>query len=239
MANTVDSISHANFRSNFQTNRTESDIEGKQMRPLPLQIQDRGTHNYRQQRDLQDLQSNLQEDPPLNLQVDLPQDLQAYLQMDLQANLQVSMDLQPDLWVQTGLGATQHSPLVFFHAETSTEREKSMGGTCEWRRPMGSRRLAQGPKHVIGEQSTGTYTDLQGSTGTYTDLQGSIGTYMELQGSTGTYMDLQGSTPDTDLQDSPNHRIYTQTTSSHVQWQSAYTISVTHHSVPALHSASV
>ena len=114
--------------------------------------------------DLQtDLQSNLQEDPPPNLQVDLQKGLQADLQMDLQADLQVRVDLQPDLQFQTGLAATQNSPLVLFQAETSTEREKSricippdqhtsMGGTCEQRRlSTGSRRLAQGPSCVIGE----------------------------------------------------------------------------------------
>ena len=121
VANTVDSISHANFRSNFQTDRTE--VERKQMR----QLQDRGTHNYRQQRDPDmetDLQSNLQ-DSQLNLQVDLQKDLQANLQMDLQADLQVRMDLQPDLWVQTELGATQISSSVSFplQAETSTWEE--------------------------------------------------------------------------------------------------------------------
>ena len=119
VANTVESISHANFRSSFQTNRTE--VEKKQMRQIQIQLQVRGTHNYRQRDpDLQtDLQSNLQEDPPPNLQVDL----QMGLQMDLQANLQVRMDLQPDLWVQTGLGDRQNSPLVSFQAETSTERK--------------------------------------------------------------------------------------------------------------------
>ena len=121
------------------------------------QTQDRGAHNYKQIRDpdLQmDLQSNLQEDPPLDLQADL--------QTDLQANLQT------DLRVQTGLeGTLQPSPLVSFwfplQAETSTGREKpmiwmppdqctSMGGTCEQKRlSPGSRRLSQGPKHVIGE----------------------------------------------------------------------------------------
>ena len=64
VANAVDSISHAYFRSSFQ-NRTE--VEKKQMR------QHRGTHNnYRQIKDpdLQtDLQSDLQEDLQLNLQV--------------------------------------------------------------------------------------------------------------------------------------------------------------------------
>ena len=116
----------------------------------PLQIQGRGIHKYRQQRDpdLQaDLQSDLQKDLHLNLQdlqdlqADLQKDLQANLQMDLQVDLQVRMDLQPDLWVHTGLGATQISSLVSFplQAETSTERE-NLGGTCE-----------QGPNHVSGE----------------------------------------------------------------------------------------
>ena len=60
VANPVDSTSHANFRSSFQTEE-----EGKQMRPSQLHIQGRGVHNYRQKMrdpDLQmDLQSNLQE----------------------------------------------------------------------------------------------------------------------------------------------------------------------------------
>ena len=64
MANTVDSISHAYFRSSFQ-NRTE--VKKKHMR------QHRGTqNNYRQIKDpdLQmDLQSDLQEDLQPNLQV--------------------------------------------------------------------------------------------------------------------------------------------------------------------------
>ena len=90
VANTVDSISHAHFRSNFRTPEVETEIvEMKQMR----QMQDRGTHNYRQQMrdpDLQtDLQSDLQEDLHPDLQVDLQKDLQANLQMDLQVNLQV------------------------------------------------------------------------------------------------------------------------------------------------------
>ena len=65
-----------------------------------IQIQDRGTHKYRQQRnpDLQmDLQSNLQEDPSPNLQADLQKDLQAYLQMDLQANL-LKVHYNPLFW---------------------------------------------------------------------------------------------------------------------------------------------
>ena len=115
VANTVDSISHAHFRSSFQT-----EVERKQMR----QIQDRGTHNYRQK------------DP--EMQMDLQSNLQVDLQKDLQ-DLQVKMDLQPDLQVRTGLEGTQHSPLVSFQAETSTERE-NLGGTCE-----------QGPNHVSGE----------------------------------------------------------------------------------------
>ena len=86
MANTVDSITH----HKFQTDRTEI-VEREQMR----QIQDRGTQNYRQQRD-PDLQMDLQSNLQLNLQVDLQKDLQVSLQMDLQANLQA----------RTGLGAT-------------------------------------------------------------------------------------------------------------------------------------
>ena len=98
----------------FKTDRTEI-VERKQ-------IQGRGIHKYRQQRDpdLQtDLQSDLQKDPHLNLQ-DL-QDLQADLQKDLQANLQ--MDLQTNLQVKARLEATQISSLVSFplQAETSTE----------------------------------------------------------------------------------------------------------------------
>ena len=108
MANTVDSISHAHFRSNFQTPEVETEIvEMKQMR----QMQDRGTHNYRQQMRDPDQQTDLQSD----LQEDLHPDLQVDLQKDLQANLQ--MDLQVNLQVRTG----QHSPLVLFQAETSTE----------------------------------------------------------------------------------------------------------------------
>ena len=84
VANPVDSISHAYFRSNFRTPAMETEnVEMKQMRPL--QIQDRGVHNYRQQMKDPVLQSDLQS----NLQVDL--------QEDLQANLQVKTDLQPDL----------------------------------------------------------------------------------------------------------------------------------------------
>ena len=101
----VDSITHSDFRTSFLTpneREAESEMEMKQ---------DRGVHNTFRQRDpdvQMDLQSNLQEDPPLDLQADL--------QMDLQANLQT------DLQVQTGLGATQSSPLVSlqFQTETST-----------------------------------------------------------------------------------------------------------------------
>ena len=111
VANTVDSISHAYFRTSFQ-NRTE--VEKKQMR------QHRGAHNnYRQMKD-PDLQTDLQSD--------LQEDLQPNLQEDLQA------DLQPNLQVRTGLEGTQPSPLVSFplQAETSTEeRSTSMGGTCK------------------------------------------------------------------------------------------------------------
>ena len=91
------------------------------------QIQDRGTHKYRQQ----------MKDPVL--QMDLQSNLQADLQEDLQGDPQT--DLQPDLQVQTGLEGTQHSPLVSLplQAETSTERE-NLGGTCK-----------QGPNHVSGE----------------------------------------------------------------------------------------
>ena len=105
VANTVDSISHAYFRSNFQTPAMETEIvEMKQMRPSQLQMQGRSTDKYRQQMkdpvlqtDLQsNLQPNLQEKPPLDLQ----EDLQADLQMDLQ--------------VRTGLEGTQHSSLVLF-----------------------------------------------------------------------------------------------------------------------------
>ena len=53
------------------------------------------------------------------------------------------MDLKANLQVRTGLEATQISYLVLFQAETSTEREKSIGGTCE-----------QGPSHVSGELPT-------------------------------------------------------------------------------------
>ena len=111
VANTVDSISHAHFRSSFQ-NRTE--VEKKQMR------QHRGTHtNYRQMKD-PDLQTDLQPD--------LQEDLQPNLQEDLQA------DLQPNLQVRIGLEGTQPSSLVSFplQAETSPEeRSTSMGGTCK------------------------------------------------------------------------------------------------------------
>ena len=123
VANTVDSTFRAHFRSSFQT-----EVKRKQ-------IQGRGIHNYRQMNDpvMQlDLQSYLQK-PPLNVQVDL--------QKDLQADLQVSMDLQPDLQVRTGIRGTQHSSLVSFQAENSTEeRSTSMGGTYK-----------QGPIHVTGE----------------------------------------------------------------------------------------
>ena len=119
VANTVDPISHAHFRSNFWTpNRTE--VEMKQMR----QLQDRGTHGYRQQ-----MKNSV-------LQLDLQSNIQADLQKDLQVNIQVKMDLQPDL---QGLEGTQISSLVSFQAETSTERE-NLGGTCK-----------QGPNHVSGE----------------------------------------------------------------------------------------
>ena len=97
------------------------------MRSSQIQIQDRGAHNYRQkdlvlQTDLQsNLQPNLQEKPPLDLQEDL------------------QVDLQMDLQVRTGLEGTQHSSLVSFQAETSTERE-NLGGTCK-----------QGPNHGSGE----------------------------------------------------------------------------------------
>ena len=137
VANTVDSISHAHFRSNFQTPEVVTGIvEMKQMRPSQLQIQGRGIHKYRQQRD---------PDPQTDLQSDLQKDLHPNLQdlQDVQADLQ--KDLQADLQVRTGLEATQQiSSLVLFplQAETSTEREKSMGGTCE-----------QGPNHVSGELS--------------------------------------------------------------------------------------
>ena len=121
LTNTVDSISHAYFRSNFQTDRTEI-VERKQ-------IQGRGIHNshhYKQQMKDPVLQSDLQS----NLQADLQEDLQADLQMDLQ--------------VKTGLeGTLQPSSLVSFQAETSTEERStstSMGGTCK-----------QGPNHVSGE----------------------------------------------------------------------------------------
>ena len=142
------------------TTRTEI-MERKQMR------QDRYVHNNTliQVRDPDlhtDLQPNLQEDPPTDLQ------------MDLQGDLQVRTDLQPDLWVQTGLGATlQPSPLVLFQfpfqAETLTGRERYVS----WGRynPLpGSRRLSQGPKHVIGELSIKAghaYRNLQESTRIY------------------------------------------------------------------------
>ena len=116
-------------------------LEMKQVR----QIQDRGIHStFRQVRDPNphtDLQPNLQEDPPMDLQADL--------QMDLEADLQVRTDLQPDLQVhKQGFEGTlqQNSSLVSFQAETSTEREKPMGGTCEQMKLLqGSRRLPQGP----------------------------------------------------------------------------------------------
>ena len=103
------------------------------MRQLQLQIQDRGIHSnhtFRQRDpDLQmDLQSDLQEDPPLNLQADLQKDLQMGLQMTCKPIVK-SEQIYTDLKVKTGLGATQHSPLVLFQAETSTEREKPVGGT--------------------------------------------------------------------------------------------------------------
>ena len=160
VANTVDSISHAYFRSNFQTPAMETEIlEMKQMRPSQLQIQDRGTHKYRQQI----------KDPVL--QSDLQSNLQADLQKDLQADLQVRTDLQPDLQAQTGIEGTQHSSLVSFQDETSTERE-NLGGTCE-----------QGPNHVSGELPR-IYRDLH-PTGIYT-LQGSTRIHI-LHGSTRIY----------------------------------------------------
>ena len=158
----VDSITHTNSRTHFLANKTE--MEMKQMG----QIQDRCIHNntFRQMTDPDlhtDLQSNLQADPTTDLQ------------MDLQTDLQVRTDLQLDLWVhRQGLEATlqPNSPMVLFQAETSTGREKSliwvrnnpslmlpdhctsMGRTCEWRRlSLGSRRLLQDPRCVIGELS--------------------------------------------------------------------------------------
>ena len=148
--------------------------------------------------------------------------------MDLQADLQVRTDLQSDLQVQTGLGATQISPLVSFQAETSTEREKpriwkrsnpslmlpdqctSMGGTCEQRRlSPGSRRLTQGPNHVIGElpikssarrKFGSAYSNLQ-------NLHRSTRIY-HLHRSTRIYSLHTWSTPihRGNLQDSPHHR---------------------------------
>ena len=142
--------------------------------------------------------------------MDLHSNLQADLQKDLQVDLQT--DLQADLQVRTGLGATQNSPLVLFQAETSTEREKpriwmrnnptlmlpdqctSMGGTCEQRRlSPGSRRLAQGPNHVIGELPIKS------------SARRKFGECIQQSTS------LQGSTTYTDLQDSQHHRIYTHT----------------------------
>ena len=122
MANPVDSITH----HKFQTDRTEI-VERKQ-------IQDRGTHTYRQQMKdpvLQtDLQSDLQKDPHLNLQdLQVKMDLQSNLQekppLDLQEDLQV--DLQMDLKVKTGLEGTQSSSSVSFplQAETSTEERST------------------------------------------------------------------------------------------------------------------
>ena len=86
----MDSITHSDFRTSFLTpneREAESDMEKKWMRQIQIQIQDRGIHNHTfRQRNPElkmDLQSNLQEDPPLDLQADLQMDLQANLQTDL------------------------------------------------------------------------------------------------------------------------------------------------------------
>ena len=107
VANTVDSISHAYFRSSFQ-NRTE--VEKKQMR------QHRGTHNnYRQIKD-----------------PDLQMDLQSDLQEDLQSNLQVRIGLegtQPSSLVSFPLQAeTSTEKEIYIYGRNLQARPQP----CEW-----------------------------------------------------------------------------------------------------------
>ena len=183
----VDSITHTKFQT---PNRTK--VEKKQMRQI--QIQDRGTHNYKQttdpdlqmdlQQNLLDLHPNLQEDPPTDLQADLQWICKLIFKSGLIYS-QICESTDKDLKVpynktlfwchfrlrlqlrerRSGWGATLHSCYqIIVHLWEEL--------VSEWILP-GSRRLSQGPKHVIGELSIKpghayrilqVYKDLQEST---------------------------------------------------------------------------